>query len=174
MIKDLQSTPINMDEVTGLMPLNKIQPKKTKVKRITQIHGSLLASDLLERVKDMNEKEKEKDDKKKAAEKRKPDLKEAFNRCRDICECNEKCIVAGMRQCSRCSDVLKTQCAKAGCIVDGEKPQMLMSALSSGPSRCKQNKIASRKLMYAKGSSEDSDSDNSSGSDDDDDEEEQL
>ena len=57
-IKDLQSTPVTPEEVEGILPLQKIQPKKTKVKRITQVHGLLSAAQLLDKVKEMAVKEK--------------------------------------------------------------------------------------------------------------------
>ena len=40
MIKELQSTSVSPDKIPGLIPFKKIAPKKTKVKHVTQVHGS--------------------------------------------------------------------------------------------------------------------------------------
>ena len=46
----LKNTPVRLEDVEGLLPLTKIQPKKSKHVRITQEHGSLRAKDLLAKV----------------------------------------------------------------------------------------------------------------------------
>ena len=48
------------DEIPGLMPIPKIQPKKTKGKPITQACVTLSAVKLLEKVKEIDRKEEEK------------------------------------------------------------------------------------------------------------------
>ena len=47
-------------EIPGLMPIPKIQPKKTKGKPITQACVTLSAVKLLEKVKEIDRKEEEK------------------------------------------------------------------------------------------------------------------
>ena len=59
-IQELQQSPMSPDEIPGLMPIPKIQPKKTKGKPITQVRDTLSAVKLLEKVKEVNRKEEEK------------------------------------------------------------------------------------------------------------------
>ena len=59
-IQELQLSPMSPDEIPGLMPIRKMQPKKTKGKPITQVRGTLSAVKLLEKVKEVNRKEEEK------------------------------------------------------------------------------------------------------------------
>ena len=49
------------DEIPSLVPIPKIQPKKTKGKPITQVRDTLSAVKLLEKVKEVNRKEEEKE-----------------------------------------------------------------------------------------------------------------
>ena len=95
---------------------------------------------------------------------RKIQLKEAFEKCKEQCCCPEKCAVAGMRQCSNCKDVLKSQCAKVACTVNGEKPQMLLPASTSVVYR--KSKKSSRKLFYCEDSTEEESSDSEDEEDD--------
>ena len=59
-IQELQQSPMSPDEIPGLMPIPKIQPKKTKGKPITQACVTLSAVKLLEKVKEVDRKEEEK------------------------------------------------------------------------------------------------------------------
>ena len=59
-IQELQQSPMSPDEIPGLMPIPKIQPKKTKGKPITQVCVTLSAVRLLEKVKEVDRKEEEK------------------------------------------------------------------------------------------------------------------
>ena len=59
-IQELQQSPMSPDEIPGLMPIPKIQPKKTKGKPITQVCVTLSAVKLLEKVKEVDRKEEEK------------------------------------------------------------------------------------------------------------------
>ena len=63
-ISDLTNTSISIEDVDGILPLKKIQPTKSKTIRIMQEHGSMRANDMLNKVRERNEIEKEKEDKK--------------------------------------------------------------------------------------------------------------
>ena len=80
-IQELQQSPMSPDEIPGLMPIPKIQPKKTKEKTITQFRGNFSAVKLLKKVEGINMKEKEKKQHKEEAAETKERLKEAFLRC---------------------------------------------------------------------------------------------
>ena len=80
-IQELQLSPMSPDEIPGLMPIPKIQPKKTKEKPITQFRGNVSALKLLKKVEGINMKEKEKKQHKEEAAETKERLKEAFLRC---------------------------------------------------------------------------------------------
>ena len=80
-IQELQQSPMSPDEIPGLMPIPKIQPKKTKEKPITQFCGNFSAVKLLKKVEGINMKEKEKKQHKEEAAETKERLKEAFLRC---------------------------------------------------------------------------------------------
>ena len=67
------------NEIPGLMPIPKIQPKKTKEKPITQF-CNFSAVKLLKKVEGINMKEKEKKELKEEAAETKERLKEAFLR----------------------------------------------------------------------------------------------
>ena len=114
-ISDLTNTSISIEDVDGILPLKKIQPTKSKTIRITQEHGSMRAKDMLNKVRKRNEIKKEKEDKKQT---------EAL-KCTVTCSCSSKCVVSGLKQCPNCLDVLKSQCSKSACMVDGQKPIMV-------------------------------------------------
>ena len=59
-IQELQQSPMSPDEIPGLMHIRKKQPKKTKGKPITQVFLTLSAVKLLEKVKEVDRKEEEK------------------------------------------------------------------------------------------------------------------
>ena len=132
MLNSTINTSISLDDVDEMLPINRVQPKKTKSIRLTQVHGSMRAQDILTQVKERNEEEKTKMKKKEErvvlAEKR----KQAFTLYKEKCHCaTPVCIVAGFRQCSVCHDVLKSQCSMTGCKTDGKKPSMISIPSSS-------------------------------------------
>ena len=53
LIKELQSTSVSPDKIPGLIPFKKIAPKKTKVKHVTQVHGSMRSQEILSKVQVM-------------------------------------------------------------------------------------------------------------------------
>ena len=131
-LAELKNTPISIEEVNGLLPMKKIQPKKSKVVRLTQAHGSMRAVDMLMKVTERNAAEKVKEKKEDAAMK-KEELRLAFTICKESCHCSNspRCIISGFKQCSVCLDVLKSQCSKTLCVVDRKKTVMVVAATST-------------------------------------------
>ena len=84
---------------------------------------------------------------KKDAATRREKMRQAFILCKDKCQCSTSpsCIISGLKQCPVCLDVLKSQCSKSSCIIDGKKPVMIAapSAPSAVPKRAT-NKEAKR------------------------------
>ena len=120
-----------------LITINKIQAKKTKIKRITHVHGSLSALDLMER----EEKEKRREE----AKEKKEMMKQAFLRCKGGCECKKKpCKAKGLKRCPNCFNVLRSVCSKKECMVDGDKPSMLLltqGTPKAGPSSTTRSRV---------------------------------
>ena len=81
MITQLSKTAIPLENVDGLVPVRKIAPKKNKLKRITQVHGSIRSSDLLEKIKAKSEEEELKKKEKQTSIENKKSLKVAFEKC---------------------------------------------------------------------------------------------
>ena len=138
-LQELIDTPVSLKDVDGMLPMKKIQPKKSKAIRVTQVHGSMRASDILTKVKERNAVEAAKLKKKNDAVKNREKMRLAFIICQGNCQCPTapKCIIAGFKQCPVCLNVIKSQCSKLSCIIDGKKPVMILapSAIpSAGPS----------------------------------------
>ena len=71
---------------------------------------------------------KQKEIEKKKSEKKagKSEQREAFLKCKESCCCEEIiCKATGLKECPVCKDVMKSQCTKAKCKVDGIKPLMV-------------------------------------------------
>ena len=98
-IDRLRNTPLSPDTVEGLMPMKKIEPKKSKNIRLTQTHGSMRVKDMLTKVHEKNAAEEEKQKKKDDVEKNKEEIRAAFDICKDSCICDGVCVVKGLKQC---------------------------------------------------------------------------
>ena len=138
-LQELIDTPVSLKDVDVMLPMKKIQPKKSKAIRMTQVHGSMRASDILTKVKERNAVEAAKLKKKNDAVKNREKMRLAFIICKGNCQCPTapKCIIASFKQCPVCLNVIKSQCSKLSCIIDGKKPVMILapSAIpSAGPS----------------------------------------
>ena len=128
-IQDLERTPLDPSLVPSVFTFEKIKPKKTKNQRITSVHGSMTAKNVLSIVKENNRKNNEKEKKKKENKEKRLKESEVFLLCKDKCQCekpNGKCEALGLKQCSICNSVLKSQCGKKACRTpDGAKPLMI-------------------------------------------------
>ena len=115
--------------MTKLKSLKKIKPKelsKTST-RITQVHGSMEAQNIVERVKVIID---EKQKKTEAIEKKlnsKTIEKKQFYCCKTECVCDEeKCLAFLLRECPCCHSILRSVFSKMSFQIDGKKPTMIL------------------------------------------------
>ena len=158
-IDNFQNTSVLLEDV-GLLPVKKIQPAKTKVVRISQEHGSMTVKDMLTKVQQRNEREREKEEVKQAKRMRRESLKEIFLRCKSSCVCHRvPCEAVLLKQCSSCKNVLKSVCSKSHCLIDGKKPDMVL------PAAAMKKSIAKRLCSLVPSTSKDVEDDDESGDD---------
>ena len=127
----------------GLLPYKKVKPTETVRRRITDVHGSLKATEVRALIEKKEEEEQQKKVRKEELELRKAESKEQFLRCREACVCKAGvCRAMGLQQCSVCKNVQKSQCIKKACKVDGLTPVMVYVAArkdkhsQTGPRLC--------------------------------------
>ena len=128
-LKDANSpNEINIEEVPGFMPINIVKPKKDqeKLTRATLVHGSLHGTEILKIVKEIKQKKVDAEEKKEKKKEDQLNLIERFIRCKDQCVCLQvPCMAAGLKRCTICHNVLKSNCTKSSCRGEsGEKPKM--------------------------------------------------
>ena len=135
-IDELHEKSIVLKEIPGFLPVQKVKPKLSKKNtRITQVHGSMKAKNVLTVLKDIESKKQEQVKSKEATAKKKEDTKLAFLKCKEKCICEkQKCEAFGLKQCPVCQDILKSACSKAKCKVDGIKPVMIVPAAATASS----------------------------------------
>ena len=88
-IQDLERTPLDPSLVQSVFTFEKIKPKKTKNQRITSVHGSMTAKNVLSIVKENNRKNNEKEKKKKENKEKRLKESEVFLLCKDKCQCEK-------------------------------------------------------------------------------------
>ena len=134
---------LKLEEVPGLLPIAKVKPKKSvENMRVTQICGSMEGKDVLQVVEDLKKKKDEKAQAKKAKSERKREQKGLFYKCKEICVCGKSiCEAAGLKECPKCHDILRSVCSKAGCKIDGKCPQMILPANHSATKKSAKRKI---------------------------------
>ena len=126
-----KSSKIDLNEIPGLLSIKKVVPKDVASKnvRVTQVYGSVEGNKILEVVEKVKMKKDEKEKKRKLRCEEKLSQEAAFERCKSKCQCIEpSCSASGLKKCPNCNDVLKSVCGKAGCQVDGKKPEMILPA----------------------------------------------
>ena len=99
---------MKLDEIPGLLPINKVKPKK-KVEnlRVTQICESMEGKDVIKVVEELKEKKNEKALARESKAAKKREQKEVFLKRKNACICEkEKCDAFGLKECSNCHDVL--------------------------------------------------------------------
>ena len=131
MLQDVSDESIDL-EAAGVLTVEKVKPKEDKKKtRVTQVCGSMTGQDVLFMVKEIEAKKAEVKQRKDEKQAKKGNEKIAFLRCQESCVCSTpRCSATGLKRCTSCGDVLKSQCSKAKCKGDnGEKP--LMDGLNS-------------------------------------------
>ena len=116
-MKDVISTPISPEEISKLTKIEKFKVKKSKNFRITQVCGSLRAKDILSKCEELEAEENEKKMLIAAEKEKKDEIKKDFLKCKDGCQCgdSQECKAIGLKQCTVCFNVLKSQCNKANC-----------------------------------------------------------
>ena len=99
-IDELHEKSIVLKEILGFMPVQKVKPKLSKKNtRITQVHGSMKAKNVLTVLKDIESKKQGQFKNKKATAKKKEDTKHAFLKCKEKCICEKpKCKAFGLKQ----------------------------------------------------------------------------
>ena len=143
-LKERYLSVVSPDEVPGFLSVEKIKvPKKKKAIRLTQIHGSMEGSKVLELREKVEKEQKDKGENNLKKKMCKSAQKNSFIRCKDSCVCEHKsCQASGIKQCTVCSDVFKTYCSKKKCQINGIKPRMVLCAFD----RVKRGKEKSRKV----------------------------
>lgn len=146
-------------EAAGVLTTEKIKPKEKKEKvRVTQVWGSMTGKNVLSMVKDIEEKKSQAKERKEVSQKKKEEEKVKFLKCKDNCVCEGgECIAKGLKQCTVCGEILRSQCTKAKCKNDdGQKPLMLkvagqkqsnVSLKEKGEPSKGKSKAAKRKLI---------------------------
>ena len=117
--------------------IKKVTCRKIKYKMLTNEHGSMRASDMLQKRLELVEKEKEKENTAEKKKKQKVAELDAFIRCSTRCVCiqgSSKCSAKNLKRCSNCQEVKRSQCSKLKCrSKDGGKlPQMMLPASAAG------------------------------------------
>ena len=117
------------ENVPGLLPYKKVKPNETVRRKITDVHGSLKASEVRELVRKKEEEEQQKEERKAEKGKMKEETKDKFERCEQKCVCKGSvCEAISLRKCTVCNNIQKSQCNKKACKVDGEAPVMIYVA----------------------------------------------
>ena len=113
LINELNENSILIEEIPGFMPIRKVKPNLlTSSTRITQIHGSMKAKDVLSLVAGINEK-KEQKGQTHLQNAEKNEVKKNFIKCKEKCVCTENiCKVTKLRECPKCHNILKPQYTK--------------------------------------------------------------
>ncbi|XP_065640013.1 uncharacterized protein LOC136072675 [Hydra vulgaris] len=130
LIDELHEKSIQLEEIPGFMTTKKIKPKLTKdATRVTQVHGSMTASDVITLVESIKRKKEKEKEKKENAAKKKEEVTRLFITCKLQCYCKEiKCKAFGLKQCPTCLNIMRSICSKANCKVNGKNPEMILSA----------------------------------------------
>ena len=102
-IGNLHEKSIQLTEIPGFMAIQKVKPKLSKENvRVTQIHGSMKAKNVINVVKEIKEKKKTAQQKQENIQK-KEKAKHTFLLCKLKCICkNDKCNAIGYKQCPVC------------------------------------------------------------------------
>ena len=128
-VESMENDSFQIENVPGLLPFKKVKPKETVKRKITDVHGSLKATEVRALVEKKEQEEQAKKERKEELLLKKEESKEKFIRCKQTCNCEaDVCEAIGLQQCSVCKNVLKSQCSKKLCKVDGEPPLMIFVA----------------------------------------------
>ena len=108
-----------------MFSIEKLQPIKSKSKKLTNVKESISASNVLELVAKADAEKEMKMKVKQMKVDEKIKRTESYMRCKAVCICGESiCLAGGLKRCDICKDVLKSQCSKSRCKVGTGKPTM--------------------------------------------------
>ena len=147
-----------LEQVEGLLPYKKVKPAASIKKKITDVHGSLKATEVRELIEQKEEEERQKEERRKEKVEQKENMVSTFLKCKEQCLCKTKaCKAMQLQQCSVCRNVLKSKCTKKACKVDGEAPAMILVAARKDKSE-KTRRIPNRRRDDSDESEEELDS----------------
>ena len=111
LLAERQNQEFPLEEVEGLLPYKTVKPTATQRKKITDVHGSLRATDIRKLVEEREIEERNKEEKRKEKVNLKEALKVQFLTCKEKCQCDTmECKAIQLQQCSVCRNVLKSKC----------------------------------------------------------------
>ena len=151
-IDELENSVPSLEDIPDLLCIQKIKPKESgsKKHKITQVHGSMRASDIIKAAEKVAAEKEAKEMRKKALMEKKQNDKELFYRCKAKCSCEGKCAASELKECSVCHDILKSQCGKRSCRDEaGGKPVMIQIDLG------RKKRKTRRRIIFADDSSDD-------------------
>ena len=121
MITDLHQKSINLNEIPGLLTIQKIKSTQSNgmhkaTTRLTQVHGSMEGEDVLKLVESINNLKEKKVQEKEDREQKKSEETELFYRSKErYISDNSICKAAKLKQCPMCRIVMKSVCGKSKC-----------------------------------------------------------
>ena len=135
LIREMSEKSIDLEEVPGFMTIEKVKPNLSKqTTRITQVHGSMQGKDVITMVETVKKKKEDLEKKKEERAEKQAGDRQAFYKCKFQCVCEErKCAALGLKECSKCGNILRSVCSKAGCKEDQQKPFMILPAAALKP-----------------------------------------
>ena len=91
-IKELQDTAPALDKIPGLLSFKQIKPKNTTTTKhkVTHVHGSMRANDIIKAAEKIADEKKLKEEKKQALLAKREEMKGKFYKCKQKCVCSKK------------------------------------------------------------------------------------
>ena len=128
LIQNLNEKSISLEEVPGLMTIEKVKLKLSKTtRRVTQVHGSMQGKEVLKMVESIKKKKDEEQKIKEDKIQKQENERRLFHLCKLRCVCQQgKCAALGLKECPHCHSILRSVCSNAACVQDGKKPVMIM------------------------------------------------
>ena len=153
-IDELHEKSIQLTEIPDFMTVQKVKPKLSKENvRVTQIHGSMKAKNVISIVKEIKEKKEKAASEKQESVQKKEETKQRFLQCKVKCICESRpCAAVGYKQCPICLQVMKSVCSKSKCKVDGKKPTMILPAAMNSKEPRRQLTCDSESESYSESS----------------------
>ena len=90
LLQEQEEVPYEIENVPGLLPYKKVKPNESVRRKITDVHGTLKATEVRELVRKKEEEEKQKEERKATKQILKEEMKTKFEICMQKCMCKEK------------------------------------------------------------------------------------